>query len=166
METFEPGIKSAYSLHQFREGEQGMKCLRPGCTRVMTIAEWEEKRRCFCQYTNAVLATARSAPPTRLETFQAGVACCWTAHKFVANERGMKCLTCEKVMTNQAWEVKGKCILGHTNAAPAIAIYPGEQYPPLPVWRPRAPFPQKWQIIVISALSGFLVFVIVALLTK
>ncbi|MBW4497491.1 MAG: hypothetical protein KME26_31390 [Oscillatoria princeps RMCB-10] len=68
MVTFEPGIKSPYSLHQFREGEQGMKCLRPNCPIVMTIAEWEQKRRCFCQFTNAVLATARSAPPTRLET--------------------------------------------------------------------------------------------------
>jgi hypothetical protein len=63
METFEPGIKSPYTLYQFREGEQGMKCLRPNCPYVMTIAEWEDKRRCFCQFTNAVLATARSAPP-------------------------------------------------------------------------------------------------------
>jgi hypothetical protein len=131
-----------------------------------------------------------------METFEAGVKCCWSTHKFVADERGMKCLTCEKVMTNQAWEEKGECRLGHTNAVPAIAIYPRSSRnptphtrtprsrlelqwrdPPPPVQRPRAryqlrwrdaktPFPQKWQIIVISAISGFLVFVIVALLTK
>ncbi|HBE50344.1 MAG TPA: hypothetical protein DDW76_16495 [Cyanobacteria bacterium UBA11369] len=33
----------------------------------MTMAEWGEKKRCFCQSTNAVPAIARSAPPTRLE---------------------------------------------------------------------------------------------------
>lgn len=66
METFEPGVQSAYNTHQFREGEEGMKCLRPGCPRVMTMAEWEEKTRCFCQSTNAVRAIARSAPPTRI----------------------------------------------------------------------------------------------------
>ncbi|MFB2980173.1 hypothetical protein [Microseira sp. BLCC-F43] len=34
----------------------------------MTITEWDEKRRCFCQSTNAVPAIARPAPPTRLQT--------------------------------------------------------------------------------------------------
>jgi hypothetical protein len=34
----------------------------------MTIDEWEEKSRCFCQSTNAVRAVARSTPPTRLQT--------------------------------------------------------------------------------------------------
>lgn len=66
METFEPGITSAYSTHTFRVGEPGMKCLN--CPRVMTMDEWEEKSRCFCQSTNAVRAIARSAPPTRLQT--------------------------------------------------------------------------------------------------
>lgn len=66
METFEPGIQSAYITHQFKEGEQGMKCR--SCPRVMTIAEWQDRRRCFCQSTNAVLAVARSSAPTRLQT--------------------------------------------------------------------------------------------------
>ncbi|MEZ2239160.1 hypothetical protein [Microcoleus sp.] len=66
METFEPGITSAYNTHTFRVGEQGMKCIN--CPRVMTMDEWEEKSRCFCQSTNAVRAVARSAPPTRLQT--------------------------------------------------------------------------------------------------
>lgn len=66
METFEPGITSAYSTHTFRVGEPGMKCLN--CPRVMTMDEWQEKSRCFCQSTNAVRAVARSAPPTRLQT--------------------------------------------------------------------------------------------------
>jgi hypothetical protein len=66
METFEPGVQSAYSTHQFREGEEGMKCLRPGCPRVMTLSEWQEKRRCFCQSTDAVRAIARSERPTRI----------------------------------------------------------------------------------------------------
>ena len=65
MEIFEPGIQSAYSTHQFKEGEKGMKCR--SCPRVMTIAEWEEKRKCFCQSTNAVRAVARSSAPTRLQ---------------------------------------------------------------------------------------------------
>jgi hypothetical protein len=66
METFEPGITSAYSTHTFRVGEAGMKCLN--CPRVMTMDEWEEKSRCFCQSTNAVRAVACSTPPTRLQT--------------------------------------------------------------------------------------------------
>jgi len=66
MDIFEPGIQSGYSTHQFKEGEQGMKCC--SCPRVMTIAEWKEKRKCFCQNTNAVLAVARSSAPTRLQT--------------------------------------------------------------------------------------------------
>ncbi|AFZ15621.1 hypothetical protein Cri9333_4855 (plasmid) [Crinalium epipsammum PCC 9333] len=66
METFEPGIASAYNTHNFTEGEEGIKCCT--CPRVMTIYEWEEKRRCFCQGTNVVPARARSAPPTRLES--------------------------------------------------------------------------------------------------
>lgn len=67
METFEPGIASAYNTHTFRRDEQGMKCLNSQCGKVMTIAEWQEKRRCFCQSINVVPAIARSAPPTRLE---------------------------------------------------------------------------------------------------
>lgn len=66
METFEPGITSAYNTHTFRVGQQGMKCLN--CPRVMTMDEWEEKRRCFCRSTNAISAVARSTPPTRLQT--------------------------------------------------------------------------------------------------
>jgi hypothetical protein len=66
METFEPGITSAYSTHTFRVGDPGMKCLN--CPRVMTMDEWEEKSRCFCQSTNAIRAVARSTPPTRLQT--------------------------------------------------------------------------------------------------
>jgi len=65
METFEPGIQSAYSTHQFKAGEQGMKCR--SCPRVMTLAEWQEKRKCFCQSPNAVRAVACSSAPTRLQ---------------------------------------------------------------------------------------------------
>jgi hypothetical protein len=68
METFEPGISSAYSLYTFKVGEQGMKCT--ACPKVMTMEEWEEKRRCFCQSINAIPAIARSTPPTRLQTNQ------------------------------------------------------------------------------------------------
>jgi hypothetical protein len=56
-----------------------------------------------------------------MQTFEVGVECCWSKHKFVAGERAMKCLTCEKVMTNEAWEEKGRCFPGHTNAVSAIA---------------------------------------------
>jgi len=56
-----------------------------------------------------------------METFEVGTACCWSCHKFDPDERGMKCLTCGKVMTNDAWEEKRQCFLGHTNAVPAIA---------------------------------------------
>jgi len=66
METFEPGLRSVYTQYTFRVGERGMKCL--ACGKVMTITEWDEKRRCFCQSTNAVPAIARPAPPTRLQT--------------------------------------------------------------------------------------------------
>ena len=66
METFEPGVSSSYNTHTFQRGEQGMKCL--ACHRVMTMNEWTDRRRCFCQSTNAVPAIARSAPPTSLQT--------------------------------------------------------------------------------------------------
>jgi|JFJP01.1.fsa_nt_gi hypothetical protein len=59
-----------------------------------------------------------------METFEVGVVCVWDGHKFVAGERAMKCLTCNKIMTNRAWEEKGKCFLGHTNAVPALATNP------------------------------------------
>ncbi|NMG60026.1 hypothetical protein E1H12_16245 [Geitlerinema sp. P-1104] len=66
MKIFEPGIQSAYNTHKFKEGEKGMKCC--SCPRVMTLAEWEEKRKCFCQSRNAVLAVARYSAPTHLQT--------------------------------------------------------------------------------------------------
>lgn len=59
-----------------------------------------------------------------MENFEIGVECCWSKHKFVAGESAMKCLTCEKVMTNQAWEEKERCFLGHTNTVPALATNP------------------------------------------
>ena len=59
-----------------------------------------------------------------METFEVGVACCWSGAKFVVGEEGMKCLTCGRVMINPAWEEKRKCFLGHTNVVPAIATNP------------------------------------------
>ncbi|NMG60027.1 hypothetical protein E1H12_16250 [Geitlerinema sp. P-1104] len=56
-----------------------------------------------------------------METFAVGTACCWTSHKFVAGEQGIKCLTCGKVMTNSAWEEKSQCRCSSTNIVPAIA---------------------------------------------
>lgn len=151
-----------------------------------------------------------------MENFEVGTACCWTGHKFVAGERGMKCRVCEKVMTVQAWDEKGKCFLGHTNAVSSSATNsftprtsrtprtprissngPHQQLRwrdcPSPIssgrppqqlrWRdsplpvnptnrsPRTPVsvPQnlrrpKWQVILIAAISGFLLFVIISLL--
>ncbi len=58
MERFTSGINSVYTNHYFVAGERGMKCRN--CNRVMTIEEWEEKRRCFCGSTDAVLAIAAS----------------------------------------------------------------------------------------------------------
>lgn len=152
-----------------------------------------------------------------MENFEVGTACCWTGHKFVAGEEGMKCVTCEKVMSAQAWQEKRKCFLGHTNAVAArasnastgrtrrIPSHPSRRRtqqlrwrdpsPPVPSsrrtpqlrWRdspppvnpptplPRIPIPitpnqnllrQKWQVILISALSGFFIFVSVSLLIK
>jgi hypothetical protein len=56
-----------------------------------------------------------------MDTFDVGIECCWSKHKFVAGERAMKCLTCEKIMTNEAWEEKERCFLGHTNAVASLA---------------------------------------------
>lgn len=56
-----------------------------------------------------------------MDTFEVGIECCWSKHKFIAGERAMKCLTCEKVMTNEAWEEKERCFLGHRNAVVSIA---------------------------------------------
>jgi hypothetical protein len=86
-----------------------------------------------------------------METFEVGVLCLWTGHKFVAGERGMKCLSCEKIMTNQAWEQQGKCFVGHTNAVPAVATNPVSvtripstiNSPPQPPRRPERPL--RWR---------------------
>ncbi|MBC6434590.1 hypothetical protein FM036_30280 [Nostoc sp. HG1] len=59
-----------------------------------------------------------------METFELGVVCCWSSHKFVVDEEGMKCLTCGRVMTEGDWEEKRKCFLGHTNVVPARASNP------------------------------------------
>jgi len=66
METFEPGIKSPYVMHLFSEGERGMKCL--SCSKVMTIAEWKDRKKCFCKSTDVVAAVACSSVPIRLQT--------------------------------------------------------------------------------------------------
>lgn len=39
-----------------------------------------------------------------METFEPDTKCCWTSHSFRANEQGMKCLSCKKVITNDALE--------------------------------------------------------------
>ena len=59
METFKVGIICPFLAEPFTEGEQGMKCA--DCPRVIKVAAWREKRRCFCGSTNAVLAIASSS---------------------------------------------------------------------------------------------------------
>ena len=67
MKRFTPGIDSAYATHCFVAGERGMKCL--DCNKVMTMAEWSEKRRCFCRSTNVSAAVAVSdREPVRFTT--------------------------------------------------------------------------------------------------
>ncbi|RUS92676.1 hypothetical protein DSM106972_098500 [Dulcicalothrix desertica PCC 7102] len=59
-----------------------------------------------------------------METFETGVNCAWTGHKFRANERGMKCLNpnCPRVMKISAWNERRRCFCGSTNAVEAIAF--------------------------------------------
>ena len=67
METFEVGIICPFIAESFTEGEQGMKCT--DCPRVIKVAAWHEKRRCFCGSTNVVLAMASSSTnPVSLRT--------------------------------------------------------------------------------------------------
>jgi len=119
-----------------------------------------------------------------MENFEAGVACCWSGHKFVAGERGRKCLTCGKVMTNQAWEEKRKCFSGHTNIVLATAINPNVSRltrpitrlewrdPPLVSARPRRKLKwrdartTKWKIIAISAIVLLVLFVIIFIVKR
>jgi hypothetical protein len=78
MSNFGVGIRCCWTQATFTLGQRGMKC--SNCQKVMTIAAWEEKRRCRCNSTNVFCSVASnnvpvdriniprhsSTPPTRI----------------------------------------------------------------------------------------------------
>jgi hypothetical protein len=70
-----------------------------------------------------------------LETFETGTRCPWTQHIFGDNERGMKCLRCERVLKLSAWQEKQRCFCGSTSFVEAVARRPT----PNPIQRTTLP---------------------------
>jgi len=109
-----------------------------------------------------------------METFEPNDQCAYTSYKFVEDQQGMKCLNCYRVMTLIAWEEKRKCFCGSTNVVQAIAACRSVVHRRLvsngkPIETPKpikTPNLQKWQILVMLAISGFLAFVAIALLSQ
>jgi len=119
-----------------------------------------------------------------MENFEAGVKCCWTGHKFVAGEQGMKCLTCGLVTKNPAWEEKRQCFRKHTNSILAIARSPNQSNPSIRrqqlVWRDLPPVRQRsirklkwqdnrantWKYIAISAMALLFFSVVIFIFKK
>jgi hypothetical protein len=63
MEIFEVGVRCWYTSHEFRIGEEGMKC--PSCNKVMKIDVWNSRQECFCGNRNLVRARAMNSPAIR-----------------------------------------------------------------------------------------------------
>lgn len=56
-----------------------------------------------------------------MEHFEPGINSAYVTHLFSEGQRGMKCLSCSKVLTISEWQSYKKCFCGGTNVVEAIA---------------------------------------------
>lgn len=74
------------------------------------------------QISNHAQDLCKQDPRVSKENIEADSRCCWSWHKFVVGEQKMKCLSCSKAMTKDAWEEKQRCFCGSTNVVRGIAL--------------------------------------------
>lgn len=160
METFAVGTACCWTGYKFVAGEQAMKCLT--CEKVMKTSAWEEKSKCRCDSTNVVSARASNS----------------TSSIRLGNSRSS---------SDSPRQPRPEISWGTPPPPTPVSSYrPRRQLnwrdPPPPVtpprprqtrrshelrWRePKTPALQKWQILLMSAIGGFLVFVAIALLSQ
>lgn len=160
METFAVGTACCWTGHKFAAGEQAMQCLT--CKKVVTESTWEKKLPCRCGSTNFVPAIASHViSPMRLRNSE------------------LSSDLPRQPRTKINWET----LRSPTQVPPS---YPRRQLnwrdpspPTIPLrprqtrrsrelrWRdPKPPSLQEWQVILISCIGGFLVFVAIALLSQ
>lgn len=160
METFAVGTACCWTGYKFVAGEQAMKCLT--CPNVMKTSAWEEKSKCRCGSTNVVPARASNS----------------TSSIRLGNSR-----------SSSDPPRQPRPEISRETPPPPTPVPPPRprrqlnwRDPPPPVSPPRPRQTQgsdrlrsrepktlvlqKWHVILMSAIGGFLAFVAIALLSQ
>ena len=177
METFAVGTACCWTGYKFGAGEQAMKCL--SCEKVMKTSAWEEKPLCRCGSNNFVPARAsNSTSSIRLGNSTSSSDPPRQPRPEISWETPPPpSVTPPRPRPTLNWQDPPPPVTPpRPRRQPNWRDSPPPVTPPRPRqtrrshelrWRePKTPALQKWHVILMSAIGGFLAFMAIALLSQ